>query len=510
VNLSIAVTGNRPYWSTLLQQIGVLFSETDWNEPGKYPILIVNSELNDMQVKKVLDFVNEGGSLLAEANFAKQIFSIKTKHTYIKYLFSDKKIFSSYLPIIDLYRSCEVPDNANLLDDHSGNPVMAYFRQGKGNVVIIPGNYIPALLDNSVLRKNFYSSKEVFPSERVAKVSKGSIYHHIKTIIEYLYHSGNLPFVSLWNFPESNKNIFLFRIDTDYGSPQQVDKLYNTLNENSIKGTWFVAAKPSEGWNDKYSSFEEQETGLHCYRHRIFNSDKENFENFNKGLELLKNSGISPKGIASPFGEWNESFNRVIKKLGFVYSSEFAFAYDSFPLFSDSTNSILQIPAHPISIGRLSREGFNDDDMLNYFNDVIDKKLSLIEPICLYTHPAEERYDLLDKIFKKINSLNIPSMTFHQYAEWWKKRSKINWDASYINNQVRIAADNPDKSFWFYVSNPDGQNYISPLPENYNEKQAVELKEFNYSNKINPASLRKFTFRMLKDDILFYIRKHKH
>lgn len=511
MNLNIAITKRFFYWESLLKQIGVSFSEINWDEDiTNNAIVIVNSELNSEQIKKISDFVNEGGSLLAEANFARQIFNIKTKQKYIKYIFADEKIFSSYLPLIDLYRTCEVPDNANLLNIQNGDSVMSYFPQGKGNVVIIPGNYISAISDQSVKRKNFSTSKEVYPSERVAKVSKGSIYHHIKIVIEQLYHLRNLPFVSLWNFPEGNKNIFLYRIDTDYGSPQQVDKLYNTLNRNNIKGTWFIAAKPSEAWNDKYSTFEEQEIGLHCYRHRIFNSDKENFENFNKGLELLKNSKINPKGIASPFGEWNESFNYVIKELGFEYSSEFVFAYDSFPLFSDSTKNILQIPTHPISFGRLSREGFNDTDILNYFNEVIDMKLSLNEPIGLYTHPAEERYDLLDKIFKKINSLNIPSITFHHYAEWWRKRSTINWNVSYINDQVRITANNSDKSFWFYTSNPNGESYISPLFENYSEKQKVGLREFNYSNKINPASLRKFTFRMLKDDILFYKRKHKH
>jgi peptidoglycan/xylan/chitin deacetylase (PgdA/CDA1 family) len=511
LNLNIAVTKNLFYWESFLKQIGVCFSEINWNEDiSSNAIVIVNSELNNGQNKKILDFVNEGGSLLAEAGFVKSIFNIRTKQTYIKYLFSNEKIFSSYLPLVDLFRSCEVPDNANLLNDQNGNPVMSYFRQGKGNVVIIPGNYISAISDQTVKRKIFPTSKKIFPSERVAKVSKGSIYHHIKTVIEKLFHSRNLPFVSLWNFPGSNKNLFLFRIDTDYGSPQQVDKLYNTLINNNIRGTWFIAAKPSEAWNDKYQTFEEQEIGLHCYRHRIFNSDKENFENFNKGLEILKNSGIYPKGIASPFGEWNESFNRIIKKLGFEYSSEFAFAYDSLPFFSDSTNSILQIPTHPISFGRLSREGFTDNDMIDYFNNVIDVKLSLKEPISLYTHPAEERYDLLDKIFKRIISLNIPSVTFHQYAEWWEKRNKIKWHVSIINDQVRIATDNSDKSFWFYVSNPGGENFISPLMESYNEKHTVEVREFNYPKQINPASLRKFTFRMLKDDILFYRRKHKH
>jgi peptidoglycan/xylan/chitin deacetylase (PgdA/CDA1 family) len=305
----------------------------------------------------------------------------------------------------------------------------------------------------------------------------------------------------------------LFRIDTDYGTPEQVDLLYKTLRKNEINGTWFVETKSAENWIKKYSLFENQEIGLHCYRHRIFNSYKENYENFNKGLQILKKAGISPKGVASPFGEWNRSYDNVISDLGLIYSSEFSCSYDNFPHFLANENSVskvLQIPIHPISFGRLNRGGYTDNEMLNYFMEVIEKKISLNEPVILYTHPSEDRMDILEKIFNKINESNLPSLTFSQYAEWWKARNSINWQAYVQDGEVRISTENKDRSFWFYVKNPDGKNYISPLLENCYEKQTKTTSDFNYASEINPSSLRKFNWQMFKDDILFLIRKRRY
>ena len=515
MNLNIGITKELIHWNIVLNQVGVGYSKIDWEKNlfEEYAAVIVNSELKEEERKKILQFIDGGGSLLTEANFAKKIFDISTKQVYTKYLFSKEKVFEYYLPVIDLYRYCIIPVEANVLSNQNGQFVISSFKKGRGNVVIIPGNFVSAVSDHSTLRKKIYSSVKEPPTERLSKVSKGSVYHFIRSVLEHLYHVRDLPFVTLWNFPGDEQNIFLFRIDTDYGTPEQVDLLYKTLKQNEIRGTWFVETKSAENWIDKYSSFENQEIGLHCYRHRIFNSYKKNYENLNHGLQILETAEIFPKGIAAPFGEWNKLYDKAISDLGLIYSSEFSYSYDSFPQFSSSknyTSEILQIPVHPISFGRLNRAGYTDNEMLNYFLDVIEKKTSLNEPVILYTHPAEDRHDVMEKIFNKIDQLNLTSLTFSQYAEWWKRRNSINWLAYFHDGEVRISTDNKDKSFWFYVKNFDDKNYISPLLENCYEKQSVNIAEFNYRGKINPSSLSKFDIKMFKDDILFHIRKRKY
>lgn len=507
MNLKVVYTKSLPEWNILIDQVGVSYSLINWEKDllSEYAVIIVNSVLNSEEENKIGEFVDKGGSLLIEANYAKKIFRIDTKNIFIKYLFSKEKVFSDYLPLIDLYRNCSVPENANILKDQEGRFVVTKIKQGKGDIIIIPGNFISAISEVKVLRKRIYSNGKA-PSERVSRVSKGSIYYFFKAALEHLFHQRNFPFLSLWNFPGKAKNIFLFRIDTDYGSHEQIDNLYNTLREKGIKGTWFVETKSAESWINKYSLFENQEIALHCYRHRLFNTFAENYNNYNYGLEILKKASIYPKGVAAPFGEWNDSFNKVIEKLSFEYSSEFSYSYDGFPQF---TGDILQVPVHPISFGRLSREGYTDEEMYDYFINVVNQKIALCEPVIIYTHPKEERREILKKIFDYINRQELPKYTFKEYSDWWRKRGKIKFKSSFIDNELKIETKNEDNSLWLKVVYPSREIHLMPLFENNSEKIKVELPEFQYDSEFNPNTLRKYDFNLLKDDVLFEMRKRK-
>ncbi len=512
MNLKTAVTKKLPHWDCILKQIGLPFSEIEWknNSLKEYAVIIVNSALTEEELRTVLNYVERGGSLLIVADFVKGI--SETKKVYIKYLFSKEKIFGYHLPLIDLYRSCSVASNSNLLNNQEGIPVVSSFKLGLGNIIVIPGNFLPAIFDSKVLRKNFYSSIKKYPSERVSKVSKGSIYHFIRSALEHLYHLRNLPFVTLWNFPGSSKNIFTFRIDTDFSSQEQVNLLYKTLRDSNIKGTWFVETQSAEDWIGSYSLFKEQEIGVHCYRHKVFNSYKKNYDNLKKGIEVLNKASILPKGIAAPFGEWNESFSKAAEDIGFEYTSEFSYTYDNLPHFSNSENglkNIIQVPIHPISFGRLFQAGYNDNEMYNYFVEVINNKIALCEPVIVYTHPQEKRYEILKRIFNFVDEMNLSKYTFTEYSTWWRERGKVKYSASFINNELRTETETKNESFWFRIIYPSKENYLIPVSGNNSSKIKIDLPGFNYDENFQPNILRTYTKKMLKDDILFEIRKRK-
>ena len=512
MNLKTAVTKKLPYWDSLLKQIGLSFSEIDWkkNLLQEYAVIVVNSFLGKEETKLILNYTENGGSILIDADYTGTIFNIRTKQVYIKYLFSAEKIFGYNLPLIDLYKMCRIASNANLLNNQNGSSAVSFFKIKSGNVIIIPGNLTSSVFDRRVIRKKFYSPINKFPSERVSNVSKGGVCNFIRSALEQLYHSRNLPFISLWNFPGDSKNIFLFRIDTDYGSVEEVELLYRTLKENNIKGTWFIETKSAENWIDKYSSFENQEIGLHCYRHRVFKSFKKNCDNFKKGINVLKKVSINPKGTAAPFGEWNDSFGKAAKEFGFEYSSEFSYSYDNlphFPIHKNKLENILQVPIHPVSFGRLFHSGFNDDEMYDYFINVINNKLALCEPVIIYTHPKEKRYEILKRIFNFVNEMNLTKYTFNEYSNWWKDRDKINYSASFLNNELKVITEKYHQSIWLKIIYPDKQIFLTPFSGN--EKIKMVLPDFKYNPGFQPDILRKYNFRMLKDDVLFEVRKRR-
>ena len=282
--------------------------------------------------------MQNGGCILTEADIAEKCLGIKTKNLFIKFLSPQiDDIFNQNI-ICDIYKSCKVAKESNHLENQNGINTTFSIMIGKGKVIVLPSGFSSLMLKYSIKRKNFYSEfGNVETNERVAKISKGAITHLIRNAIENLYHHRNLPFINLWQFPNGEKNIFSFRVDTDFGSQQQLSKLYRLFKENDISATWFVETKSIENNSDVlrlYREFTNQEIALHCFRHRVFDSYEENFSNINSGREIIKKISGESVGFAAPFGEWNEELNQALEDLDFKYSSEFSYAYDCFPILS--------------------------------------------------------------------------------------------------------------------------------------------------------------------------------
>jgi Polysaccharide deacetylase len=462
--------------------------------------------------KKILyDYAGDGGAIITEANGAKSVFNIDLKYSYLKFLYSESdKLFDNYL-ICDLYNWSKIAKNGNHLENQDKEKSVLSFSAGKGNVIVFPDGFAYSVHRNGVIRKNFYSAfSNEFSSEIVSKVSKGAIRIHIQKALEFLFHKRNLPFVHLWFFPDAAKNIFSFRVDTDMGTEDEILSLNNLLQNYNIPATWFVETKSSGQMINLFSDLHNQEIAFHCFRHKTFLSYQKNEEDVNKGLGVLKNEGINPKGYAAPYGKWNKTIAEVTDHFNFLYSSEFGFAYDSLPLyphFNSSFSQTLQIPIHPVSVGRLHWGGHSEENMANYFYNIIEQKLFFDEPIILYTHPFEKRLKVFEKVFERIKELQkIPNLTFLEYAEWWKKRLNVNFSAEEKEGKVFVYAENKDDSVKCRISYPSGEKTLLPLSDG----SEIKMTKINYEPKsFNPDQLRKRTFRMVKYDIIGKLRKLK-
>ncbi|HVO76180.1 MAG TPA: polysaccharide deacetylase family protein, partial [Ignavibacteriaceae bacterium] len=321
--------------------------------PEDYVSVIVSEE--NIKYKNLENYLNEGGTVIGGADMLSKVLKTEARNNYIKYFLPSASIQN--LPPCDIYKSCFVPADANSFPNQENMNTWKEFDSGKGRVIMLPSGIASLMNDRRIKRKNFYSAcsrKEM--NERVSAVSKGSIYHYLQRALENLFHFRNLPFISLWPFPDGRQNIFGFRIDTDFADLDDLQSLYSVCRENNIKASWFVETGSSGDKINFYKKLENQEIGLHCNRHKVFRSYKKNYENISQGLKRLKKIDIRPAGFAAPYGEFNNAIGKVINDMDFVYSSEFGFAYDSLPFYPYLDNSYsrtLQIPIHPVSIGRL-------------------------------------------------------------------------------------------------------------------------------------------------------------
>ncbi len=477
-----------------------------------FPVIIVSDK--KINKESLLSYVQNGGCIFTEADIAEKVLEIKSKNIFIRFILPEiDEIFNQNI-ICDVFKYCRVIKESNHLPNQNRTNTTYATNIGKGKIIVFPSGFSSLMISSKVKRKNFYTEYgNVETNERVASISKGAIYHLIKNALENLYHHRNLPFINLWQFPNGERSVFSFRVDTDFGTHNQLNDLHNLFKENNITATWFVETKSIDNEIiDLYKSFSNQEIALHCYRHRVFNNYKENYENTKLGIEKLKNINPSPIGYVAPFGEWNEELNQSLEELGFKYSSEFSYAYDSLPFYSvikNSISSVLQIPIHPFSFGRLNRGGHTDEAMLKYFLNTIEQKLALQEPIILYTHPSEERLKILNEIFQNINSLIIPNLTFGDFYVWWNKRASLKWEAEIIDGNIKIKEDSNENDFWLRTIFPNKEVYLAPLKSNDLKIKEIENANLKIEYKISPNEMRKTSLRMIKHDILFKYRKSK-
>ena len=508
MELTVGITEMQPSWLIVLDQIGVPYQEINPDhpiDPQKIAVLILSSNPDNDQKENLLQFLKAGGGILTEAHYAVTFLDCEVKEIFIKYLYSNKDSIFSNIPLCDLEMTCEVASNAQHLPNQDGIKTVALQNHQNSSIVILPSNFCKALLEReTTTRKNFPSFAKKFPSEKVSRISSGSIRHIVQRALTYLFHSRRLPFAHLWFFPNGEKNIFAFRVDTDSASKSEIEKLYQICKKNDVSATWFVDTKSQENWIGHFSEMEDQEIAYHCYEHRVYSDFYANQLDMEKGLSILKKAGIRSAGYAAPYGEWNFRLGHLIQEIGYEYSSEFGCAYDDLPFFphlGTGFSRALQVPIHPISTRRLHLAKHNETQMVEYYLGIIQQKLFLNDPIVFYDHPIHGHFRIFEKVFEEVRKRNIPNLRLHDYQSWWRKRIDARWKAAYEKGKLSIHSSNAQASIWLRVTYHDREEFLTPLdnPEKQIpfEKESPPSQYFN----VNAKNLRRYNLRMLWHDV---------
>ncbi len=496
MNLKIGIDSYKPGWEIVLKQIGVSFDQfslSDKISPEKYSVLIITEPHTSIEIKVINEFLNAGGAVLYSDNSILDKTSYKTKK--VSFLCSKENSLYSQVGLVDIYSTIRIAKSKNFKTIDSK---LNIFSNDYGTSLILPFNINELILNSNSRRKKFYANRKELPSEIVAEVSKGKLRKIVEISLEYLHHKRDLPFVHLWHQPFIDKNLFIFRLDTDFCSQKDADEMHNICQSNNISATFFLDTDSNDRLNN-YALMKNQEMAIHCDKHYVYENTEDNYNNILKADKKLKKCEINATGFAAPFGDWNYDLDNALQKMKLKYSSEFTLDYDDLPFYPYCNNDfskVLQIPIHPISLGRLRRSHFSEIEMQQYYLDLIKLMVKIGEPVIIYHHPHHKNFNIFDKIFKFVNSQNFGNMNMGEFCNWWEERYKLEPEFQYVDNKLSIKLDS--ENVFIKISTNDG--FTISQEKNIQIKKITLKPHFKTMMKQDIKRIRKFSWRDLLYD----------
>lgn len=478
-------------WASLLDQIGVHWKVIDSYTPiavADFSVVISNRPLSENEKFALTDYAASGGAVLYTTAAGNIVPNRSVSKRYVRSLPPAAANDHRYSEILDLFSQTYFFNNGTfLLSEALGAGFISYCG------IDIDRMFAAA----SPVRKGFYAKRKRLPHEIVAKRTRGPLRQIIQSHLEFLHHQRRLPFVHKWFYPSERQTVFTFRIDSDKGTQSQIEEIYQLSERFDVPTTWFLDVKSHEQWLDYFSQFTRQEIGVHCYDHTVFNNEAMNRENFEKALRLLNNHHLHPVGIAAPTGAWNDAIGSAIRHLGFSYSSEFAYDYDnlpSFPLIGNGSSPVVQLPVHPTCIGTMRRERMTPEEMVQYYIGVIERKIELREPVCLYHHPAHGTNGVFEEVFRYINGKKILKLSYAEYAAWWKRRQDFSVRGLLDGDRITFDAQNVSDDTFIRISRNGRRESIVRVQS----LSGIEQQQLQPNEHIAPQDLmrtREWSFR---------------
>jgi len=513
-------------WQQIFEQEGIIYNILS-NIPDEIlgPI-IVNRNLSELEASKIRNLLNKGLCILTDFPTLEKIITDFTyKPVKIPYILSDGSDIFNNITAIDLE-----------LNGHKTTPVIYQSNFGKGYIIALPFDVNQAICDTRNERKPFYYPSRKYPNEITSVVSKGEVRKLVVNCIRKLYEKMNLPYVHLWYFPKDYRSAFAFRVDTDFGPENSLQATFDLEEKTGVKLTYFVNTKvhPAPLYIEaeketKEKSFHKQtlehrcgasiqlannqrDFQIHCYIHKVFKDYQRNYDNIKKAQEILENSGVKPIGFVSPFGFWNENLQKAMEDCKIQYSSEFSLAYDDlpfFPIIENRKSNVLQLPVHPICIGRLVHAGLTLEKCIDYYKRYFEKQLQANEPLLIYDHPhriaqfPQVFYEIL-MLGKKLPLVWVTNMT--EFYHWWKERllalTNTQWQVE--SNKINIKSSKQNDKISLHITTPDQQETFLPLAQGIYNLKDLSYKSILMTKRDDITNYPKLKTHRTKLQIKFY------
>ncbi len=492
-------------WQQILDQERVNYEViTGQLNLERYGVVILSRNPNDKELLAIRDYLDSGGGILTDFTKLKSLLPDFHCHRANKQYFipTTDNIFNN-VSLVDIGRNGFAPYATS-------NPKVMLEDCSQGKIIALPFDMNQSLIKAYAKPKFFYYPTQKFPYEKVAEVSRGEIRKLIINCLRMLAQLQNLYYLHLWYYPETVSSAFTFRVDTDFSAWDNIQTVIKLAQDNDLSFTWFVNTKAQNEYLSHIAELEKsgQDIQLHCYLHNVFSDYVHNRDNIAKGKELLKAVSVESIGFAAPFGEWNNDLAQALEDLDFKYSSEFALAYDDLPfnpVVLERKSKILQIPVHPICVGRLLQAGFDYNQILLYFKRYINLCYQTREPIMIYDHPhrIHQIHQVFDEIFKKVKDLkNIWITNYTQLAQWWKQRETIAFNGSIDQGQLKIITPKENPKCTLHIISPSGQEAFIPL-----KNGTYPLDQLNWLTMPEPIMVEEGIERIRQGDFILQVKE---
>lgn len=431
MNLCAGIAGHSPLLEHLLQREGFPWKRVDLSTGDGVAgcsVVIVAAPADRTALDTLAQYLRGGGAVLAPAGYVTGLAGTTVRTEHLAYIVSDGDPVFRSVRLVDLDVHGHIAREAHHLRTPGGAYAVVAGPLGGGVVVLLPFDPAHVFADTRAADRAFPALHDRLPTERVSRISRGELSSLIHDALAFLHHARSMPYAHLWYYPGLRRNVLSFRIDTDGAAQGDIDDLYAMLRAASVPATWFIDVAAHESWLAHFARCEGHEIGLHCYRHRIHDDLRDQENDWQRGLTLLRGAGFTVQGMAAPFGAWTPELGQVIDRLGLLYSSEFSYAYDARPLvpvLPGSRVRTLQVPVHPVSTGSLRRAGFSLPHMKDYFLGAADALIARELPLAFYHHPTQRAPGVFEALFDHCHARGIIPMRMDAIAAWWMERMAL-------------------------------------------------------------------------------------
>ncbi len=483
------------YWQELLRQEGISF-RTGPRLSGR-DVVVLNREPAESHVHRVWQHIQSGGGLLAAGvNAAAVWLELEPSVKRLRWLApdNDSPLFRN-VGIVDTETRGTLLPGANAGVTDSGATAILATPAGRGFCILLPFEVHEVLSNTASGPKQFPANTPRFPHETVARVSRGEVRRLIANCLRFLLARKGLPYVHLAATPGPTLSTFAFRVDADFVPRRDIEAVVRFADRVGMKFSWYVNVAVHAAYLDLFADLARQghDIQLHCQRHIVYPDYQRNLDNFRLGKETMADAGISPVGAAGPYGEWNLNLNRAFEELGFEYSSEFCLAHDDLPfrpVVGGRLSTVLQVPVHPICLGRLAAARATPKQMTAYFRSVIDLQVARREPCFLYDHPEriDQFSDLLADVLGYAKERCGSVTTITQFVRWWQRRERLKWSSRITDTGLEIEAE-PGAESISIVAEKDGSFALLPAASHRHQLDAAKWQPGPERVRFDPASL---------------------